>query len=121
MRRTIAVKKYAKVSITFVYLIVILIIANISYNENESIDNNLINDDKLVHPEIVVLKNVSDYVLSILESAKMNVHDYLTDLFGCIFGRFMYLCLNSWVMSSIFSFFIIKKFHRSNIMKLGVY
>lgn len=52
---------------------------------------------------------------------KILTEETLKENFGCDFGKFMCLCLNSWVIGAIFSYFAVKKIHRCRVMKMGIY
>ena len=52
---------------------------------------------------------------------KISTEETLKESFGCDFGKFMFLCLNSWVIGAIFSYFAVKKIHRCRVMKMGIY
>ncbi len=68
----------------------------------------------------VLLRKINKFS-DLISLIKILTEETLKENFGCYFGKFMYLCLNSWVIGAIFSYFAVKKIHRCRVMKMGIY
>jgi hypothetical protein len=114
-----------KIAIASIYLCVLISITSLILqesgikllyrNETSKLDILQISSDKNMF--LTEIFKFSDFYSLI----KIKTEETLRDKFGCDLGKFVYLCLNSWVIGAIFSYFAVKKIHYHRIMKMGIY
>ncbi len=113
-----------KISIAVIYICILISITSLILKES-GIKLLVKNENKfdifpisLEQNEIIRKMNkFSDFYFLI----KILTEEALKENFGCDLGKFMYLCLNSWVIGAIFSYLAVKKIHRCRLMKMGIY
>jgi hypothetical protein len=114
-----------KLSIVSLYLCVLISISSLILQEAgikllcgyETTKLDLI---RIINNPVLFLSAFDKFSI-LYKSMKIQIEEGLKSLLGCILGRFIYLCLSSWVIGALFSFFALKKIHYHRIMKMGIY
>ena len=108
MKRNENIIKITKLTLAAIYLFTILLIGNYILNTSSGTET-----QKIFLAEFQIIPYFFNSMINYTEII-------LIRLLGFFAGKFLFLCLNSWVLGLIAAFFSIKKFHYHQIIKMGI-
>jgi hypothetical protein len=111
MKKKETLIRFCKVFIFTINLLFVLVLSY--YIISSSFESNpLINSNFRMKINFQTIENFYTIIKNYTEFKLMKI-------FGEELGRFLFLCLSSWVLSVIVSLFVIRKVHQSKIIKVG--
>ncbi len=111
MKKKETLVRFCKVFIFTLNLLFVLVLSNYIISSSFESDT-LINLNFRMKINFQTIENFYTIIKNYTEFKLMKI-------FGEVLGRFVFLCLSSWVLCVILSIFIIRKVHQSKIIKVG--